>query len=479
MVTPKVFISYSWTSPDHQKTIADWADRLLGDGIDVTFDLFDLKEGQDTYHFMERMVADQSLTHVLVFSDRKYAEKADDRTAGVGVESQIISKEVYDKINQSKFIPIVCEADQFGKPYLPTFLKSRKWIDFSSPEAANENWEQLIRLLYGKPLHEKPVLGNAPAYIRESSTIPSSPALAKFVALRHAILQGKTGLSIYRKDFLDACIDFAAQLRDRERPEIHTLGEKVLDDCGKLKHVRDHIVDWVLMEAENRSGPDFSETLFVMLERILLLKSPPPKVSTWHDAWLEAHRVFVYETFLYCVAALIKGGSFAILHELFSSNYLLPENDYHGGSDRFGGFDVFYGSSEALQQVLAPPNQRLSSPTAELIKRQAGRADLTFNDVIEAELLVLLMTFLSEDSFWYPQTLHYVGRHNEFTFFLRASQHKHFAKLAIITGINSAESLREAIKKGQARMKVEQWHTFRFNGNFERWMNLDKLNSLK
>ena len=74
--------------------------------------------------------------------DKTYSQKADARKAGVGTESQIISKEVYEKVDQSKFIPIVCEFDDNGEPFLPTFLKSRIWIDFSTPEASNENWER-------------------------------------------------------------------------------------------------------------------------------------------------------------------------------------------------------------------------------------------------------------------------------------------------------------------------------------------------
>lgn len=85
-------------------------------------DIFDLKEGQDKYAFMEKMVTDKTITHILVISDKAYAEKADSRRAGVGTESQIISKEVYDKVEQSKFIPIVCEFDESKTPYLPVFI---------------------------------------------------------------------------------------------------------------------------------------------------------------------------------------------------------------------------------------------------------------------------------------------------------------------------------------------------------------------
>src|ERR1039457_7064826 len=123
---PKVFISYSWTSPGHQERVRQWAERLVQDGIDVVLDVYDLKEGHDKYSFMERMVTDPNVTHVLVVCDKAYSEKADAKKAGVGTESQIISREVYEKVEQSKLIPVVCEFVD-GEPTLPTFFKSRIW----------------------------------------------------------------------------------------------------------------------------------------------------------------------------------------------------------------------------------------------------------------------------------------------------------------------------------------------------------------
>lgn len=104
-MTPKAFISYSWTSPEHQNLIRELAERLINDGIDVVLDIYDLKEGHDKYVFMERMVTDEKVTHVLVFSDKRYAEKSDARQAGVGSESQIISSEVYEKFNNQNLFP--------------------------------------------------------------------------------------------------------------------------------------------------------------------------------------------------------------------------------------------------------------------------------------------------------------------------------------------------------------------------------------
>jgi hypothetical protein len=82
VMTPKVFISYSWTSQAHQDRVREWAERLVEDGIDVVLDLFDLKEGDDKYAFMERMVTDPNVSHVLLICDKSYAEKGRHSKAG-------------------------------------------------------------------------------------------------------------------------------------------------------------------------------------------------------------------------------------------------------------------------------------------------------------------------------------------------------------------------------------------------------------
>lgn len=235
-------------------------------------------------------------------------------------------------------------------------------------------------------------------------------------------------------------------------------------------------MDWVLPESEINPSEEFGEALIDMLERLLELKSRPPEINSWNDVWFEAHRVFAYETFLYIVAALMKTGAFSILHLILTSHYLLPETEAHG-TNRFTTFDAFYGYSETLQ-ILAPEGRNLYAPAAELIKRQADRTDLPFAAVIQAELLVLMMACLTEGVRWYPQTFHYSSRAS-FPFFVRAAQHRHFKKIATITGITSADELREAVKAGLERLQVKRWHNFWMDDrSFWNSMNMDSLDTL-
>lgn len=474
--TPKVFISYSWTTQQHQERVREWVDRLLSDGIDVILDIYDLKEGQDKNVFMERMVTDPNVTHVLVFCDKGYAEKADTRKQGVGTESQIISQKVYKQVEQTKFIPIVCEFKDDGTPYLPTFLQSRIWIDFSSLEAVNSNWEQLIRRLYGKPIHNKPQIGKPPVYLSDTAA-PLSPARSQYNLLHQAILDAKPGVPLYREAFLEACIEYADKLRVREQLEEKNFGKKVLEDCGKLIPVRDCIVDWVLLESKVAPSEDFSEVLIGFLEKLLELKVRPVEVNSYNDNWFEAHRLFVFETFLYIIATLLKTRAFKDLNNVFTSHYIAPTTErYHGR--KFVTFGDFYAYSEILNPILAPEGQNLLSPAAELLKQQANRADIPFSDLIQADLLTLLMASIAPDIRWYPQLMYYPSYSEGFLFFIRANQHKHFANLATITGIADADILREKVKEGFERLDVRNWHQF-FTQNFWTSMNMDNLDTIK
>lgn len=73
---PKVFLSYSWSSAIHEKFVIDLAEKLTTDGIIVVIDKWELKEGQDKYAFMEKMVTDNTVQKVLIISDKKICRES-------------------------------------------------------------------------------------------------------------------------------------------------------------------------------------------------------------------------------------------------------------------------------------------------------------------------------------------------------------------------------------------------------------------
>ena len=148
---PKVFISYSWTTPLHEDWVINLAERLVSDGVDVAIDKWDLKEGHDKYTFMESMVRSDEIVKVLIVLDKKYTEKANNKSGGVGTETQIISPKIYENVSQEKFIPIVTERDENGNAYTPTYLESRIYVDFSTQDQFEKSYETLLRNILKRP----------------------------------------------------------------------------------------------------------------------------------------------------------------------------------------------------------------------------------------------------------------------------------------------------------------------------------------
>ena len=164
---PHIFISYAWGSIEHQNNVVQFAKSLVENGVDVELDKWSLKEGNDTYAFMEQMVNNPEITNVLLLLDKTYAEKANGREGGVGTETQIISPEIYTKVKQEKFIPIVFERGENGEIYKPTFLNGLLHFDLSVEETYYSEFQRLVKRLFGIEILEKPALGNPPDWLNQ------------------------------------------------------------------------------------------------------------------------------------------------------------------------------------------------------------------------------------------------------------------------------------------------------------------------
>lgn len=476
MKPPKVFISYSWSSKTHQQHIKEMVERLAADGVESVVDFIELKEGADKNHYMERMVQDESVTHVLVICDKQYAEKADLRKAGVGVETMIISQAVYSSVSQSKFIPLIFEYDDEGEAYTPVFLKSRIYIDFSTPEKENDNWERLIRVLYGKPEFTKPPLGKPPAYLSQDTSTPTYELNAKFQTLKSAVLNERKNINECRRQFLEVCHRHCDKLKVRTSPTGDDFPAEVIQIHKDLIPVRDVITEWVLLEGST-SGEDFEKALLQFMETLQEIKAKPHDVNSWSDVWYLPHEIFAYETFLYILASLIKVEAFEKIHSLLFTSYLLPDHLSSRGME-FSNYGEFFVGSDFLQCKLAPPGQTLYAPVAELIKISATRDDIKFDDLKQADLVALMVSFLNSNIFWYPQLLIYSGHYAKYPLFTRAIQHRGFENIALITGISDSKLLVKKLQEGDAQKNTRSWNRFGFGRNLLELMNVDRLDSL-
>jgi hypothetical protein len=154
---PKAFISYSHDSQEHKQWVLELATRLRASGIDATIDQWDLTPGTDIARFMEVNLS--ATDRILMICTDRYVEKANAGVGGVGYEKMIITADLLQGIDSKRVIPII---RQNGTHNVPTFLKTKLFIDMSRQDMFEFSFDELLRDLHNKPLFVKPPVGGNP-----------------------------------------------------------------------------------------------------------------------------------------------------------------------------------------------------------------------------------------------------------------------------------------------------------------------------
>ena len=455
-IQPKVFISYSWTSQLHQDRIRRYAERLVNSHVQVVMDIYDLKPGQDKYAFMERMVNDPSITHVLVFLDKQYAEKANKRKGGVGTESQILSQDLYTKIKQERIIPIFCEKGDDGEVVAPTYFKHIIGFDFSSLDAENDSWVQLVRTLNGKPRYVKPALGPVPAFVRNDFSQPSLPTDYAFEHLKPFYASKQSAEAIARQDFEDAAFEFLDTYRVHVSPseqEMLKWDETVLEKLNELLPFRNQFIEWLFLEIQATTDEKkLAGTLKVLIARMIGFKGPPDDRNSWslHRGEFDVVDIFLYEITLYLLAMLIRFERDSVLHDLLTSRYYAPiaENSHRR---EMCGLDELYCTAISLHNRKERLKLNRIDLLADWIKEKSIGRFATFSQLSDADGILCLagIGLCPSMGFWYPRTFIYreYGIHDDSIF--HAACYKVFAeRLARIFGAIPVDMLKRKIENG-------------------------------
>jgi hypothetical protein len=154
---PRVFISYSHDSPEHQDRVLALADRLRADGIDASIDQYEQSpsEGWSAWCEAEIRKADFVLM-VCTETYRQQIESEDQPGIGYGVlwEARLIRMRLYEADWVSnKFIPVLL-ADAIPD-HIPPMIRGATYYRVEIPE----NYEAVYRLLTNQPILRAPTLG--------------------------------------------------------------------------------------------------------------------------------------------------------------------------------------------------------------------------------------------------------------------------------------------------------------------------------
>lgn len=404
--TKKVFISYSWKV---QEKVIELAERLISNGIDVILDVYDLKEGQDKYAFMEQSVNDPSVDKVLIICDRSYMEKANDRSGGVGDETVIISPEIYGQMKQEKFIPIAFEADEEGKAYIPHYLKSRIYIDLTTEDDRYEaEYEKLLRNIYQKPIHRKPALGTKPEWL-EDETVDLSPIRDILKQVR-----GYTGGNTAKADFLlrKASDEFVDTAKQYVLPKDIDIAEGLLKVIDQTKPFRDLFVTYCenLIYSDQLRGEILSE----LFERLYNELHDASGRGSYRESDFELYDYMIWEFFICATAVLLHYERFAELRQLLVRPYFL-RSDYYNWNIEPETFTVFRKYTRTIEEVCKPKsdNPRLLTLAGDILVSREKKPVLTKQSISNADLVLyqLSAAFDTSDNkrwnVWFPITYVY------------------------------------------------------------------------
>lgn len=462
MAATKVFVSYSWSSAEHEEWVLRFATNLRESGVDAILDKWDLKEGHEANAFMEKMVSDPEITKVVIVSDRIYSERSDSRKGGAGTEAQIISREIFQKEDQNKFVAVVTEKDDNGDPFLPAYYSSRIYIDFSDESRFSERFEQLLRWIADKPIHKKPELGNLPAYLNESENVVS---LSTSASKRRAI----DAISNLRGQEYPAAKEyFELFTRELEKfrldPKIDPLSDDLMTNIQSFLPYRDECLDVVRAISRYTKDDRFLDLLHAFFERFARYFEAPEGIGGYYEHAFDNFKFFAYELFLHCGVLFIAEERDDLFNALIERQYYL-ERRANFGDDPMVGFTEFRQYLNSLYQRNTQLDLKRYSIAADMLKERAASSGTGFRKIMEVDFIFFLRAELAADGSynkWWPETLVYLGfAHRAFEIFERSRSSRYFEKIRPLLGNATKADLEHLITSYEKdRQTILGWDGF-------------------
>jgi hypothetical protein len=443
---PRVFLSYSWTSQEHQNKVISLAERLAGDGVHVFLDVWDLTAGQDKYAFMEKMVTDATVKHVLLMCDRRYAEKADARAGGVGTETSIVSKEVYAKTDQKKFVPVIMERNEMGEVYTPTYISSRLYVDFSDEGKFAEEYERLLRIIFDRPAQKRPAIGTPPAFLTATDAMSPHTHL-----LRQRQSPVMSGAAARKWSPGRMKVSLLTDLRAQRfiTPPTGEIDEAILSKIQELKGLRDATIEWFREVLETPSDEEASALLTSFFEELITIKGWPEELSSWSDWYGDHLAFFAREVWLYGIAVVIESRRWGVAGRLLNTTLCATINRQFEPVG-YGALDCYLKSLEQVYNAKKQP-KRLSV-LADLVKERADDKSISFKHLMQADCILGLRGVVGSGDLntprWFPRTLVYASHGAEpFPLFVRWRAGQEIAGLQALLPVQSRADIYERLVK--------------------------------
>lgn len=438
-MTPKAFISYSWSTSEHEKWVIQFAEELTSQGVIIVIDKWDLQKGGDSNAFMESMVTDDTITKVIMVCDKVYADKSNKRTGGAGTEAQIITPALYGQTDQNKFVAVIREKDENGKPYLPVYYKGRIYIDLVDEGRYAEEFEQLVRWIYDKPLYTRPALGQKPAYLNDDANTTKLATTVNFKRAIDAIKNSRPTVDANLEEYFSTVIAEMEKLRLNGGNDPN-FDEEFIQSIESFIPTRNEIIElFIVMARYNASTASFDK-IHQFFEKLAQFHHRPKHINQWSEWNFDNFKFLSEELFLYFVAVMISQDKFQYAAQVVYKPYYMGNlPDYR--REPMASFSEFNNYLKILEYRKSHRNLNRISLHADLIHDRCAATGVDFRFILTADFVLYLIGFRLGVR-WYPRTLMYAAfSHMTFETFARAASITYFNKLKVLLGVKDKDEL--------------------------------------
>jgi hypothetical protein len=443
-IPPKVFISYAWSSAIHERWVLDLATQLRERGVDAILDKWDLNLGNDSIPFMEQMVNDETIKKVIMICDRTYMEKANRRKGGVGIETQIISKKVYEKSDQNKFVAVIKEKDANGNPCVPTYCSSRFYVDLSEESNFTDGFTKLLYWIFDKPTNKKPPIGEPPLF-NENEIISLGTSIKQRKAVDD-IINGRSVSKGSIKEYFDYYIQqlekFRVKNTDYDKFEVIKL---ICDNLNVFTPYRDEFLSIISFISKYEPDDTNIKTIHKFFESSLYYLGNPSGVTPWWPYEAEIFKYIIYELFIYTLAILLKDENFKHLEYLLNEKYFIKEQNNLFGTDTLLSFTALGQHCDFISQIEEYKSKQ--TPASSFLNKRNKPSNIKFYYLMEADFVCYIKSLLLGEM-WWPDTLIYLDYpHRAFELFAKSISPSYFNETKKIFGFESLGSMAELLQK--------------------------------
>jgi len=424
---PKVFISYSWSPKENKNKVLRLADRLISNEIKVIIDINDLKPGQDKHFFMEKNLDDKEICKVLIICNKDYMEKADERKGGVGTETEIITPQIYGKIDQERIIPIVFEKSPEGEAYLPIYLKTRKYIDLSEENFGEGYKELLENIRYSSNIDSSSTISSVDINIEKTNLNLKTTEIIK--KIKKITTSNPNLILPLSKEFYSEFIKTLEQFRIKyyEEPD-KPYNERVLESIDEMLPLKNDFISFIQLFYEEGINIDNS-LLAKFLENILIDTWPKKNIGAYTDSDFDNYKFLKWELFLYLVTILIENEDYSTLSYILKRDYSFYIQDKKVNYK----YQIFYIYPESIKETLGK----------KFLERLPEKYD---SEILVTTDLILYYLASFHDTYWYPFLYRQSGLFNmKIEFFERLESREHCEKVKEVFGAINLENLRYKI----------------------------------